>query len=47
MLGKSEQWVRDSVIQNPGLLGIAVKGSGKYSFHISPHKLADYMGKQI
>jgi len=46
-LGRPEQFVRNALIQGTAPFGFAVKGEGRYSFHISPHKLAEYTGKGV
>lgn len=45
LLGKSAQFVRNALIQGTAPFGFAVKGEGRYSFSISPHKLAEYVGQ--
>ena len=47
LIGKPEQFVRSALIQGTGPFGFAVKGDGRYSFSISPHKLAEYTGKPL
>ena len=47
LLGRPEQFVRNALIQGTAPFGFAVKGEGRYSFHISPHKLAEYTGKVV
>ena len=47
LIGKPEQFVRNALIQGTAPFGFAVKGEGRYSFSISPHKLAEYTGKAV
>jgi transcriptional regulator with XRE-family HTH domain len=45
MLGKSKQFVRIALQKGIAPFGFAVKLSGnKFSYHISPKKLAEYVG---
>lgn len=45
MLGKSRQFVRVALQRGVAPFGFAVKLSGdKFSYHISPKKLAEYIG---
>ena len=44
MLGKSEQFVRVALQQGIFPFGFAVRTSSKYSYHISPKKLNEYIG---
>lgn len=45
LLGKSKQFVRVSLQRGIAPFGFAVKVSGdKWSYHISPRKLGEYMG---
>ena len=45
MLGKSRQFVRVALQRGIAPFGFAVKLSGdKFSYHISPKKLAEYIG---
>lgn len=44
MLGKSEQFVRLALQTGVAPFGFAVKKSSVYSYHISPKKLAEYIG---
>lgn len=45
MLGKSKQFVRVSLQRGVAPFGFAVKVSGdKWSYHISPRKLNEYLG---
>ena len=47
-LGKSEQFVRVSLQRGSAPFGFATKVSGeKWSYHISPRKLNEYMGRVI
>lgn len=47
-LGKSEQFVRVSLQRATAPFGFAVlMPSGKWSYHISPKKFADYIGSLI
>ena len=43
ILGKSEQFVRVGLQQGVLPFGVAVRTSSKYSYHISPKKLNEYM----
>ncbi len=45
MLGKSKQFVRMALQRGVAPFGFAVKMSSKYTYHISPKKLAEYMNK--
>lgn len=45
MLGKSKQFVRVALQRGIAPFGFAVKTSSKYSYHISPKKLAEYINK--
>jgi len=47
LIGKPEEFVRKALIQGTAPFGFAVKGEGRYSFSISPHKLAEYTGKGV
>lgn len=48
MLGKSKQFVRVALQRGIAPFGFAVKISGdKWSYHISPRKLNEYMGSVI
>lgn len=44
MLGKSEQFVRIALQNGTAPFGFAVKNKTVYSYHISPKKLAEYIG---
>ena len=44
MLGKSEQFVRVALQTGVAPFGFAVKNKSVYSYHISPKKLAEYIG---
>ena len=45
MLGKSKQFVRVALQRGIAPFGFAVKVSGdKWSYHISPRKLNEYLG---
>lgn len=43
-LGKSEQFVRIALQTGTAPFGFAVKNKSVYSYHISPKKLAEYVG---
>ncbi|MFS0749556.1 hypothetical protein [Oceanobacillus sp. 1P07AA] len=44
VLGKSEQFVRVGLQRNLLPIGTAVKLSSRWTYHISPKKLRDYVG---
>lgn len=44
ILGKSEQFVRVALQNGTAPFGFAVKNKSVYSYHISPKKLAEYIG---
>lgn len=44
MLGKSEQFVRVALQTGVAPFGFAVKNKTVFSYHISPKKLAEYIG---
>lgn len=44
-LHKSEQWVRIGLQKGILPFGYAIKTSSKWSYHISEHKLNEYLGK--
>lgn len=44
LLGKPEQFVRVGLQQQRLPFGAAVKGTGRWAYHISPARLARYMG---
>ena len=44
ILGKSEQFVRVALQTGVAPFGFAVKNKTVYSYHISPKKLAEYIG---
>lgn len=44
-LGKSEQFVRIGLQRGILPFGYAVKMSSKFTYHISEHKLYEYLGK--
>ena len=44
LLGKSEQFVRKGLQDGTAPFGYAVMGKSKYSYHISPKKLEEYIG---
>lgn len=44
MLGKSEQFVRVALQTGTAPFGFAVKTSSVFTYHISPKKLAEYIG---
>lgn len=43
-LGKSEQFIRIGLQQNILPIGVAVKMSSKWTYHISPKLLNEYIG---
>lgn len=45
MLGKSEQFVRIGLQRGILPFGYAVKMSSKWTYHISEHKVFEYLGK--
>ena len=45
MLGKSEQFVRIGLQRGILPFGYAVKMSSKWCYHISEHKVREYLGK--
>ena len=44
IMGKSPQFVRCGLQAGKLPFGVAVKGKGKYSYHISPKLFMDYTG---
>ena len=44
ILGKSQQFVRIGLQQGILPIGVAVKTSSQYSYHISPKLLKEYVG---
>lgn len=46
ILGKSQQFVRVGLQTERLPFGVAVKTSSKYSYHISPKLLEEYIGKE-
>lgn len=46
LMNKSEQFVRIGIQRNLLPFGIAIKidGKAKYSYHVSPNKVYEYMG---
>lgn len=44
MLGKSQQFVRVALQQDKLPIGVAVKMSSVWTYHISPKKLQEYVG---
>lgn len=46
MLGKSDQFVRTSLQAGTAPFGFASKTKTKWSYHISPMKLKDYVGSE-
>lgn len=46
MLGKSDQFVRASLQAGTAPFGFASKTKTKWSYHISPMKLKDYVGSE-
>jgi hypothetical protein len=49
LMGKSELFVREAMKREFFDIGVAMQmpGSTKWSFHISPKKLADYLGMTV
>lgn len=48
ILGKAELFVRCGIVSGKLPIGTAIQVSGKrYSYHVSPGKLAEYMGITI
>lgn len=45
LLGKSEQFVRIGLQRGILPFGYAVKMSSKWTYHISAHKVHEYLGK--
>lgn len=45
-LHKSEQWVRIGLQTGVLPFGFAIKTSSKWSYHISEHKLNEYLGER-
>jgi len=45
-LGKSEQFIRIGLQQGVLPIGVAVKMSSRWTYHISPKKLEEYAGSQ-
>lgn len=45
LLGKSEQFVRIGLQRGILPFGYAVKMSSKWTYHISEHKIYEYIGK--
>ena len=45
LLGKSEQFVRIGLQRGILTFGYAVRMSSKWSYHISEHKIYEYIGK--
>ena len=45
LLGKSEEFIRVSLQMGTAPFGFAAKKKTKWSYHISPKKLAEYIGK--
>ena len=46
LLGKSEQFVRIGLQRGILPFGYAVKMSSKWCYHISEHKVLEYLGKE-
>ena len=44
LLGKTEQFIRIGLQQGALPFGTAVKMRGRYSYHISDHKIKEYIG---
>ena len=44
LMGKSEMFVRIGLQRGILPIGVAVKTSSKYTYHISPKQLSDYLG---
>ena len=47
MLGKSEQFIRVALQNGTAPFGFAAKTKNRYSYHISPKKLSEYIGKEL
>lgn len=47
ILGKSQEYVRCGLAHGKLPIGSAIKMSSRYSYHISPGKLAEYMGLTV
>lgn len=47
ILGKSEQFVRIGMQRNQLPIGTAVQMSSKWTYHISPKLLEEYLGTEI
>ena len=47
ILGKSEQFVRIGLQRNLLPIGTAVKMSSRWTYHISPKLLDEYIGAQV
>lgn len=45
LLGKSEQFIRIGLQRGILPFGYAVKMSSKWTYHISDHKICEYVGK--
>ena len=45
LLGKSEQFIRIGLQRGMLPFGYAVKMSSKWTYHISEHKVFEYLGK--
>lgn len=45
LLGKSEQFIRIGLQRGILPFGYAVKMSSKWTYHISDHKICEYLGK--
>ena len=45
LMGKSQQFVRIGLQRGILPIGYAVKMSSKWSYHISAHKVYEYLGK--
>ena len=46
-LGKSEQFIRIGLQRGFLPFGVAVKMSSKWTYHISPKKLEEYIGEDL
>lgn len=47
LLGKSEQFVRIGLQRGILPFGYALKMSSKYTYHISEHKVREYLGNEV
>lgn len=47
LIGKSEQFVRIGLQRNILPIGVAVQMSSKWTYHISPKLLEEYIGRKV